>query len=95
MAMIADRLHKDYSELYGLNDASDKRVTFAVFLSGAVDEAFKHGIRDLSFDNATMAYCQQDFCDEAYDKFWEHQKQLAVKVAAVRNSLYCEARLRE
>lgn len=61
-------------------------------LSGSVDEVFKRSIRDLGFDDATIAYYQEDYSDEAYDEFWDGRKKLAVKVTAVRNSFYREER---
>jgi hypothetical protein len=92
MAMVADRFHKECVELYDLTDAQKKGSTFSVWLSGCVDEVFKLSIRDMGFNDATMAYYEQDYLDEAYDEFWDDHKQLADKVAAVRNSFYREER---
>jgi hypothetical protein len=92
MAMVADHFHKDCSELYSLTDAQKKTLTFVTFLSGCVDEVFKRCIRDMGFDDATMAYYEEDYLDEAYDEFWDSHKQLAAKVTAVRNSFYREER---
>ncbi|MDE2285164.1 MAG: hypothetical protein KGK33_11160 [Hyphomicrobiales bacterium] len=58
-------------------------------LSGCVDEVFKRSIRDLGFDDATLAYYEADYIDEAYDEFWDSHKQLKAEVIAVRNS-FCE-----
>jgi hypothetical protein len=92
MAMIVERFHKDCGELYSLGDAQKKSLTFAVCLSGCVDEVFKRSIRDLGFDDATQAYYEEDYFDEGYDEFWDTHKQLKAEVAAVRNSFYREER---
>ena len=92
MAMVADRFHKECSELYNLSEAQKKSSTFSVYLSGGVDEVFKRSIRDLGFDDATQAYYEFDYFDEAYDEFWDGHEQLKVEVIAVRNSFYAEER---
>ena len=63
-----------------------------MYLSGCVDEVFKRSIRDMGFDDATMAYYEEDYSDEAYDEFWDDHKQLAANGTAVRNSFYREER---
>ena len=92
MAMVADRFHRECGELYSLSEAQKKSSTFSVYLSGCVDEVFKRSIRDMGFDDATMAYYEEDYSDEAYDEFWDDHKQLAANVTAVRNSFYREER---
>lgn len=92
MAMVADRFHKECGELYNLSEAQKKGLTFSVGLSGCVDLAFEHSIRDMGFDGATMAYYERDYWDEAYETFWDGHKELAAKVTAVRNSFCHEER---
>jgi hypothetical protein len=92
MAMIADRFQKECGELYNLSEAQKKTLTFATFLSGAVDEVFKRSIRDMGFDDATMAYYEDEYFDEGYDEFWDGHKQLKAEVTAVRNSFHREER---
>jgi hypothetical protein len=92
MAMVADRFHKECGELYNLSEAQKKSLIFSVCLSGCVDGVFKRSIRDMGFDDATMAYYEEDYLDEAYAEFWDGHKQLAAKVTAVRNSSYREER---
>jgi hypothetical protein len=92
MAMIADRFHKDCGELYNLREAQKKSSTFSVYLSGCVDGVFKHSIRDMGFDDATMAYYQEDYFDEAYDDFWDNHEALKADVIALRSSFYLEER---
>jgi hypothetical protein len=91
-AMISDRFHKDCVELYNnLSEAQDKTTTFMVFLSGAVDEVFKRSIRDMGFDGATIEY-YENYCDEAYDEFWDAHEHLRAAVIAVRNKFHQEER---
>jgi hypothetical protein len=90
MAMVADRFHKECSELYNLSEAQKKSLTFSVCLSGCVDEVFRRSFRDMGFDDATMAYYMRDYLDEGYDEFWDDHKQLKAEVFAVRNSFYRE-----
>lgn len=92
MAMVADRFHKECGELDNLNEAQKKSLSFAVCLSLCVDEVFKRSICDLGFNDATLAYYEEDYLDEAYDEFWESHKQLKTEVIAVRNSFYDEER---
>jgi hypothetical protein len=92
MAMIADRFDRECSELYHLSEAQKKALTFATALSRAVDEVFRRCIRDLSFEDATMEYYQEDYLDEAYGEFWACHNQLANEVTAVRNRFYREER---
>jgi hypothetical protein len=92
MAMVADRFHKECSELYNLSEAQKKSSTFSVYLSGSVDEVFKCSIRDLGFDDATLAYYEFDYFDEAYDEFWERHQVLKADTLAVRNRFYKEER---
>ena len=89
MSLIADRFHKDYSELYSLVDAQKKTLTFVTFLSGCVDQVFKRSIRDLGFDDAVIAYYEV-YVDDAYDEFWDNHEVLKADVIALRNSFYPE-----
>jgi hypothetical protein len=92
MAMVAHRFHKECSELYNLREVQKSSLTFAACLSSCVDEIFKRSIRDIGFHDATMAYYEEDYLDEAYDEFWDGHKQLAAKVTEIRNSFYSEGR---
>ena len=92
MAMIADRFGRECDELYNLSEASDKARTFVIFLGGAVDQVFKHSIRDMGLSDATMEYYMEDYDDDAYYEFWDSHKQLAAEVIAVRNSFHREER---
>jgi hypothetical protein len=92
MAMVADRFHKECSELYSLSEAQKKSSTFLVYLSGCVDEVFKRRIRDMGFDDAAQTYYEFDYWEEQYDKFWDSHQQLKAEVIAVRNSFYDEER---
>jgi hypothetical protein len=85
MAMVANRFSKECRELHSLSEAYERSLTFSMSLSHCVDIAFKHSIRDMGFDDATMEYYEEDYLDEAYDHFWNGHKLLAAKVAAVRN----------
>jgi len=91
MAMIADRFHKDCSELYSW-DAQKKTLTFVTFLSGCVDEVFKRSIRDLGFDDAVITYYEV-YVDDAFDEFWDSHGALKADVIALRNSFYPEERI--
>lgn len=92
MGMVANRFYRECAELYDLNEAYKKSLSFSVCLSGCVDEVFKRSIRDLGFDDATMAYYQADYLDDEYQEFWELHKRLAAKVKAVRESFSHEDR---
>lgn len=91
MAMVADRFHRECGELCGLSEAQKKSSTFSVYLSGCVDQVFKH-IRDLGFDDTTEVYYEFDYFDDAYDEFWDSHKQLKTEVLAVRDCFYPEER---
>jgi hypothetical protein len=92
MALITDRFAQDYSELYGTGDAQKETLTFATFLSGAVDETFKRVIRDIGFEDAMLAYYEEDYLDEGFDAFWDSRPRLKAEIAAVRREFSPEDR---
>ncbi|MDE2378574.1 hypothetical protein [Bradyrhizobium sp.] len=92
MAQVADRFSEDYRELYHSNEAQKKALTFATFLSGAVDETFKRVIRDMGFSDATLAYYEEDYFDDGYDAYWDSRPRLKAAVAAVRKEFAPEER---
>jgi hypothetical protein len=93
-ALIVDRFNIEWGALrdandprfMNLNDAHGKTVTFQVFLSGIVDEVFKHGARELGWSDATIEYCDQDYLSNEYEMFWEQHRILQSKIRSVRNS---------
>jgi hypothetical protein len=63
-----------------------------VFLSGAVDESFKRETRDMGWSDATVAYSEQDYTSDAFEKFWERHSKLQSDITALRNTFLPEER---
>jgi hypothetical protein len=99
MAIVVDQFHSECVALYdandvrfkSLDDAQRKTTTFEVYLSRSVDEVFKHGCRDLDWNDTTFKYYHDvDYLDdelcEEYEKYWKRHRAMLSDVTAVRNT---------
>ena len=94
MAIIADQFHVECTALYDAKDGRFKSrsdvqrrvMTFKVYLSGAVDQIFKLGTRDMGWSDGTVKYGDVDYTDDEYERFWERHKTLQHAITVLRNS---------
>lgn len=86
MAIIVDQFRSEYGEHFDVNDTYEKTLSFQVFLGRAVDEVFKHGARDMGWDDTTMEYCDFDYSSEEYEKFWGQHRRLESQIRILRSS---------